>query len=172
MANNPLVAEGKVAWVYRHFPLDGLHRNARREAHATECAAELGGNEGFWDFINSVYEITESNDGLDLSILPDIAEEVGIDREKFIECQSSDRHADIIKFHEEDAVTSGGTGTPHTVLLTSSGETFTLPGLVEEPTLNILAEVIVAGVEEGLSYEEMVLNLQTEFQKAQEEGRL
>ena len=38
---------GKVAWVYRHFPLDQLHSKARKEAEATECAAELGGNDKF-----------------------------------------------------------------------------------------------------------------------------
>ncbi len=29
---------GKVAWVYRHFPIDSLHSKARNEAEATECA--------------------------------------------------------------------------------------------------------------------------------------
>ena len=32
--------EGKVVWVYRHFPLDMLHPKARAEAAATECAFE------------------------------------------------------------------------------------------------------------------------------------
>ena len=34
-------SKGEVAWVYRHFPLDNLHSKARKEAEATECAAEL-----------------------------------------------------------------------------------------------------------------------------------
>ena len=29
---------GKVAWVYRHFPLDSIHSQARTEAVASECA--------------------------------------------------------------------------------------------------------------------------------------
>src|SRR6185295_5043808 len=36
--------DGKVAWVYRHFPIDELHSKARKEAQAAECAGELGGN--------------------------------------------------------------------------------------------------------------------------------
>ena len=32
--------DGKVAWVYRHFPLDQLHSKARKEAVALECAKE------------------------------------------------------------------------------------------------------------------------------------
>ncbi|MGB6882161.1 MAG: thioredoxin domain-containing protein, partial [Microgenomates group bacterium] len=53
--------DGQVGWVYRHFPLDVLHAKARTEAIAAECAAELGGNDGFWAFIDKIYEITPSN---------------------------------------------------------------------------------------------------------------
>src|SRR3989344_3149438 len=35
--------EGRVAWVYRHFPIDSLHPKARKESEALECANELGG---------------------------------------------------------------------------------------------------------------------------------
>ena len=71
--------EGQVAWVYRHFPLDTLHAKARKEAEATECAAELGGNDGFWAYLDRLFEVTPSNDRLDLALLPQIAEDVGLD---------------------------------------------------------------------------------------------
>ena len=48
--------QGKVAWVYRHSPIDSLHPKARKKAEATECAAELGGNEAFWKFVAKFYE--------------------------------------------------------------------------------------------------------------------
>lgn len=59
----------EVTWIYRHFPLDQIHSQARKEAEATECAAELGGNEAFWNYTNKLFEITPSNDGLDLKLL-------------------------------------------------------------------------------------------------------
>ena len=39
--------DGKVAWVYRHYPIAGLHPKAFHESEATECAWEQGGNNAF-----------------------------------------------------------------------------------------------------------------------------
>lgn len=109
---------GKVAWVYRHFPIDGLHSKARKEAEATECAAELGGNEGFWKYLDNLYKITPSNNDLDSSLLPKIAEDNGLDKEKFATCLASGKYADKIEKSVQDATTAGGQGTPYTVIIT------------------------------------------------------
>jgi len=47
--------EGRVAWVYRHFPLDSIHPDARPAAIASECIAKLGGEEAFWQFTNAAF---------------------------------------------------------------------------------------------------------------------
>src|SRR3989344_304131 len=78
--------DGQVVWIYRHFPLDSIHSKARKEAQATECANEIGGNGAFWNYVDRLYEITPSNNQLDLSLLPEIAEHVGLNRSAFIEC--------------------------------------------------------------------------------------
>ena len=119
---------GQVAWVYRHFPLDSLHSKARKEAEATECAAELGGNEKFWSYIDRLFEITPSNDGLDLSLLPKIASEVGLNRAAFENCLNSDRHADKIESQYQDAVASGGNGTPYSIVIAPNGQKLTING--------------------------------------------
>ena len=41
----------KVVWVYRHFPIPQLHPDSINKSHATECVAELGGNDKFWQYL-------------------------------------------------------------------------------------------------------------------------
>lgn len=108
---------GQVAWVYRHFPLDAIHPKTRKEAEATECAAQLGGNEKFWEYIDRVFEITPSNNGLDPTLLPQIAANIGLDRSAFETCLASDKYAAKVEAQYQDAVRSGGQGTPHSFLI-------------------------------------------------------
>lgn len=44
-----------VAWIYRHYPLDQLHPNARPAAIASECVTEIGGDEAFWKFADEAF---------------------------------------------------------------------------------------------------------------------
>ncbi|MBI2036161.1 thioredoxin domain-containing protein, partial [Candidatus Microgenomates bacterium] len=48
--------DGKVRWVYRHFPLDSIHPKARPAALAAECVASLGGNDKFWNHVDKLFE--------------------------------------------------------------------------------------------------------------------
>lgn len=58
---NQVMAEygesGDVSWTYRHFPLEQIHPQAKSLAVASECIAELGGNEKFWEFSNLIFKI-------------------------------------------------------------------------------------------------------------------
>jgi len=124
--------DGEIAWVYRHFPLDELHSKARKEAQASECANELGGNDAFWAFTDRLFEVTPSNDRLDLGLLSIIAEEIGLDRDEFAAClegdESGGKFAAHIEADYQDALASGGTGTPYTLVIGRTGEIFTVNG--------------------------------------------
>jgi len=54
-----------VAWVFRQFPIAQLHPKAPIEAEATECVNELGGPSKFWQYVNLIYNTTNSENSLD-----------------------------------------------------------------------------------------------------------
>src|SRR3989344_2343101 len=113
--------DGKVALVFRHFPLDSLHSQARGEAIATECAAELGGNEKFWEYMDELFAITPSNNGLDLAQLPVIAKKIGLDEAKFMECLNNPEIAERVEEQFQDGIVAGAKGTPYSLILDKDG---------------------------------------------------
>lgn len=119
---------GTVAWAYRHLPLD-MHSKAKKEAEATECAAEQGGNAKFWPYIDALYEITPSNNRLDPAELPKIAEKVGLDRAKFETCLSSGKYGAKVDAQAKEAEALGATGTPYTIIM-SGDKAIPLKGAV------------------------------------------
>ena len=119
---------GQVAWVYRHFPLHQIHPKAIPEAEAAECAAELGGNDAFWKYTDRIFEITPSNNGLDLAVLPEIAEYVGLNKSAFQECFDNRRHAQHIADNYNDAVESGGHGTPFSIIISKDNKKRVISG--------------------------------------------
>lgn len=157
---------GDVAWVYRHFPLEQLHPKATKEAEALECAAEMGGNEKFWEFTNMVYATTKANNSLDIGVyntpeevplkpdgtpyytqstpksatdagqLTGFAQAVGLDTKAFEECLASGRHAARVMEDLEEVSAAGGRGTPHSILITPDGQ-FPIEGA--QPYANVKA---------------------------------
>ena len=134
---------GRVKWVYRHFPLDELHPvKARQEAVASECAAELGGNDAFWKFADRLYELTPSNNKTDIdSVLPQIAREIGLDAAKFAACRASGRHDRRVQEDYQNAVATGGRGTPWSIVVSKSGKTYPLSGSQPYAAVKQLADL-------------------------------
>ena len=102
----------QVRWVYKHFPLDAIHPKADKEAEAAECAGELGGSEKFWAYVDRVYEITPSNNGLDLNLLPQIAKDLGLDQKAFEGCLNSGKYAEKVESQYQEGIRFGVNGTP------------------------------------------------------------
>ncbi len=123
-------SDGKVNWVYRHFPLDQLHPvKARREAVASECANELGGNEAFWKFADRFFELTPSNNRTDLdAVLPQIAREIGLEESQFTACLDSGKYDKHIEEDLQSATASGGRGTPWSIVVSKNGKRYPLSG--------------------------------------------
>lgn len=136
---------GQVKWVYRHFPLS-FHANAQKEAEASECAGELGGNEAFWTYIDKIFERTTANGtGFPLENLVPLAGEIGLNTAKFTECLDSDRYAQYIQDQMAGGSRAGVTGTPGNILLdTQTGKTQALPGAVPYDQLKQAIDQLLA----------------------------
>src|SRR3989338_8665222 len=99
--------EDEVMWVYRHFPLDQIHPKADKEAEATECANELGGNDGFFKLVDKIFEVTPSNNGLSLDELPKLAQSVGINEADFKNCLDSGKYARHVEEDYQSGIKAG-----------------------------------------------------------------
>lgn len=137
--------DGKIVWVYRHFPLDAIHSRARKESEATECANELGGNTKFWAYLDRLFEITPSNNNLDPAELPKIAAYVGLDSAKFTECLDSGKYAQHVADDLADATNSGGQGTPWSIVISPNGKKFPLSGAQPYAAVKTIIEEALRG---------------------------
>jgi len=84
--------DGQVAWVYRHFPLRTIHPKAEAAAQASECAAEQGGDEGFWAFTDVLF-----SDPTMLSDLGSAATKAGLNAASLQACVDSEKYKDRVE---------------------------------------------------------------------------
>jgi len=135
--------QDKVVWVYRHLPLEVLHSKARKEAEAAECVGYLGGNSAFWVFIDKIFEVTPSNNGLDLSLLPKLAEEAGVNKDNFQRCLDQKQYASKVQEDLDEAQAIGIRGTPTSILIAPNGEKFVIQGAQSYAALKDLIEKVL-----------------------------
>lgn len=114
---------GKVAWIFRNFPLESIHKDAKGAAIASECVFRIGGNEKFWQY--SDYLFASSTEILSKDNLEKIATDLGIEKEKYNSCINSPEidtkiNADIADgklIYENDP----NFGTPYSFIITKTG---------------------------------------------------
>lgn len=118
----------KIRWVFRHYPLS-FHQNAQKEAEASECIAELGGNDAFWQFTDKIFERTTSNGtGFALDQLGPLASELGVDQTQFQTCLDSGKYAKRVQQDIAEGSSAGVTGTPATFVIDSKGKSQLVTG--------------------------------------------
>ncbi|MCB9815821.1 thioredoxin domain-containing protein [Candidatus Nomurabacteria bacterium] len=131
-----------VAWVYRHFPLDQLHSKARPVAVASECANEQGGNDTFWKFTDRYFALTKSNNQTDIqTVIPQIVNELGLNTTAFQSCFESGKYDDHIQADVQNAIDTGGRGTPWSIVIAPNGKTFPLNGALPLEAVKQLIEL-------------------------------
>jgi protein-disulfide isomerase len=124
---------GKLVWVFRHFPLEQIHPQAKPTAIASECVAKLAGNEAFWKFSDKMF--VNSNSLTD-KLRKDTAIELGVNGAQFDSCLTDKATEALVKKDLDSGAKAGIRGTPGNVLMNlETGEVQSLPGAVPFETL-------------------------------------
>ena len=100
------VDTGKVRYVFRDYPLDHLHPQARKAAEAAHCAGEQG---KFWEMHDVLFR---NQRVLATTQLAEHAKVAGIGGKKFDECLLSGRYAVRVAQGVADGSAIGVQGTP------------------------------------------------------------
>lgn len=95
----------EVSIVYRHLPLSRRHPHAEHAAIAAEAAAR---QDKFWEMHERLFD---HQDNLDDDHLKTYAEEIGLDRQQFVQDLESDECRDRVLHDRRSGVRSGVQGT-------------------------------------------------------------
>ncbi len=136
-------SDGKVNWVYRHFPLSGHQPSAQKLAEAAECVAQLGGNSAFWYFSDSL--IMQPRRGkyspqAEANTLPTAvykaAKLARINTSALAVCINSGRHVARVQADANNALQMGLIGTPASIIINNhTGQLLLRQGAVSLQTL-------------------------------------
>jgi len=130
---------GRVAWVYRQFPIGQLHPNSPKISEAAYCVGDLGGNNAFWTFSNLVFDERDFDVPTNVTKLPEYAEIAGVNREDYVSCMNDRRMQPKVEAAIAEGFDLGIRGTPYTVLqvgndsatLTGAESYETIKGIIE-----------------------------------------
>ena len=107
------VATGKVNFVYRDFPIQGIHPNAVPAALASECADDQG---KFWEFHDLLFVNQKNWEGLEIPVamnaFKQYAVSIDLNMEEFNDCFDSGKYLAEVNADLEDGKKYGVTGTP------------------------------------------------------------
>lgn len=113
---------GKIAWVYRQFPLAQLHPNATKLSEAGLCVGEIAGNTAFWNFTDLIFNSRDIDAPTNITKLPQYVAEVGVDQTAYVECINSGRMEASVLASAEEGFRIGARGTPYTILMVGDQE--------------------------------------------------
>ncbi len=111
----------KLKIVWRHKPLP-FHKSAMPAALATEEAKKQKGNEGFWKMHDGLFKVAGTPDAFSRPNMEKIAEELGLNVDKFKKALDAEEHKKFIESESAIAEKAGITGTP-AFLIAAAGST-------------------------------------------------
>lgn len=137
---------GKVAWVYRHFPLSSEHPDAATHALAAECAASLSQPITFFRFIDALQTAAPGDNQFDPADYPVVLAQFGIDEAAFRQCMTKDAFTKRVHDDYDNALASGATGSPFIVLLVQGKKPAIINGALPYAAMKKLIDDSIAQV--------------------------
>jgi len=104
------VDSGKVRYVFRDFPIDHLHPEARKASEAARCAGDQG---KYWEMHDVLFQ---NQQALAPERLPEHASRLSLDAAAFAACLSSGKYAGAVQQSYADGMAAGVRGTPSFVI--------------------------------------------------------
>jgi len=136
--------DGKVAWIFRQFPIYGA--GAEEKAIAAKCAGQLGGNTKFWKFSDEIFQFNfTENKETTTKQLSEIAEGAGLDKKQFEKCLDDNTTLTLVKQEYQSGVSVGvlDIGTPYTIILTKIGKTYPISGAQPYDVIKSIIDLIL-----------------------------
>lgn len=137
-------ANGKVAWVFRHFPIIALHPNAAAHASAAECAASLGGPESFWRFIDGIAVNAPDTNEFNPKDYPLLLPGLGISSDAFTSCIAQGTFENRVQADYTNAILAGATGSPYIVLLVKGQRPIPIAGALPYTSMKKILDEYIA----------------------------
>jgi protein-disulfide isomerase len=109
--------DGRVGWVYRQFPLVGLHPNAAQIAETALCVGHVGGRKAFWDFTDLVYNDRQATEFTNVTKIPQYIEKAGVSLQEHEACLVNEVMKEHLENEMADALDAGIEGTPYTFIM-------------------------------------------------------
>ncbi|MBP6948497.1 MAG: DsbA family protein [Candidatus Pacebacteria bacterium] len=123
----------KVGFVYRHFPLTQIHKNAFDESRAIACAGKIGGSSKYYEYINALYDYKMSKQSATLPSTgkEDFARTIGLDQTAFATCMKEKQTEQEVTNSIDEGVRAGVQGTPATFVLLKTKKGYDVVSMVD-----------------------------------------
>lgn len=100
------VDAGKLRYVFRDFPLDQIHPQARKAAEAARCAGDQG---KYWEMHDLLFQNQQALQPEQLKLYGD---RLSLDATTFRTCLEGGKHRALVQQNYSDGISAGVRGTP------------------------------------------------------------
>ncbi len=133
-------SNGKVAWAWKHFPLQ-FHPEATPAAIAAECVNKLSGAEKFWSFTDAMIL---NQDKLSAAVYKAEAAKLGVNAAAFNTCLTDPKMKENVETETAEGASLGVNGTPNTLVVRNENGVYTvlesINGALPEATVQSIVD--------------------------------